>query len=103
MQEKKFQRRIEDFVCDHCGTSIKGAGYTDHCSNCLWSKHVDINPGDRKERCGGSMDPIGVEDKSDGYIINYRCTKCGYKHKVKAVPEDNFEELLKLINPLIED
>ena len=26
---------------------MKGNGYTNHCPKCLWSKHVDINPGDR--------------------------------------------------------
>ncbi|MBU3901416.1 RNHCP domain-containing protein, partial [Patescibacteria group bacterium] len=48
MQSKKFQRKIEDFVCGHCGPKIKGTGYTDHCPKCLWSQHVDVNPGDRQ-------------------------------------------------------
>jgi len=49
LPEKKFQKRIENFTCEKCGLFVKGTGYTDHCPNCLWSKHMDINPGDRKE------------------------------------------------------
>jgi rubrerythrin len=98
MQEKRFQKRIEDFFCEHCGTFVKGRGFTDHCPKCLWSKHVDINPGDRKSECQGMMEPIGVEVKGDEYTIYYRCRKCGYNHRVKSTPEDNFDEILKLIS-----
>lgn len=101
MGEKRFQKKKEDFVCEHCGAYVKGNGYTDHCPYCLWSKHVDINPGDRKSQCGGLMEPIAARPKGDGYIIYYRCLKCGYIHKVKSSPNDNFEEILKLIhNPI---
>jgi len=94
---RKFQRRIEDFVCDNCGAATMGTGYTDHCPKCLWSKHVDINPGDREADCGGLMEPIGIEVKNQEYIIHYKCTKCGYKHRVKSVPKDALEEMLKLL------
>jgi rubrerythrin len=96
MQEKRFQKRVEDFICEKCGNEVKGNGYTDHCPECLWSKHVDINPGDRKSRCGGLMEPIGAEFKSNGYTVYYRCAKCGFKHRVKSAPKDNFEEIIKL-------
>jgi rubrerythrin len=94
--EKKFERRVENFHCSHCGNFVEGTGYTDHCPACLWSKHVDINPGDRKENCGGMMEPIGVETKGDGYIIYYKCLDCNYPHRVKSSPDDNFDEILKL-------
>ena len=71
MQEKRFQKKVEDFVCERCGTFVKGTGYTDHCPKCLWSKHVDVNPGDRKSECLGTMEPIGVEVKSKEYIISF--------------------------------
>ena len=96
IQERRFQKRVEDFVCERCGISVRGTGYTDHCPNCLWSKHVDKYPGDRRANCHGLMEPIGVEWKGDEYIIHYRCQKCGYKFRVKAAPEDNFEKILKL-------
>jgi len=96
MQTRKFQRQIEDFVCEQCGQKVKGSGYTDHCPHCLWSKHVDINPGDRQSSCGGAMAPLGVEVKGDQYIIQYQCQQCGFKHQVKAAPDDNFEAIMGL-------
>ncbi len=96
MPAKKFQKRKEDFVCTHCGFKVQGTGYTDHCPKCLWSKHCDINPGDRLANCQGLMEPVGVETVSGEYIIHYKCQKCGYKHRVKAAAEDNFEKIVKL-------
>jgi len=98
MPERKFQKRVEDFVCKHCGKEIKGEGYTDHCPKCLWSKHADINPGDRKSDCKGLMEPIRAEVKKDKYIIYYHCLKCGYKHRVKSTPNDNLNKIIELIN-----
>jgi len=96
MAKSGFQKRVEDFVCEKCGKKVKGTGYTDHCPDCLWSKHTDIAPGDRKADCRGLMEPVGVIVKSDKYIIYYQCLKCDFKHRVKSAPEDNFEEILKL-------
>lgn len=93
---KKFNRRIENFTCEHCGTVVSGNGYTNHCPQCLWSKHVDINPGDREANCGGLMEPISLELKNGDYILTQRCQKCGHIRKNKTSPEDNFEEILKL-------
>ncbi|HYC79501.1 MAG TPA: RNHCP domain-containing protein, partial [Candidatus Binatia bacterium] len=56
---KLFQRTPENFVCENCGTKVSGNGYTNHCPNCLYSKHVDNNPGDRLNKCHGLMEPIG--------------------------------------------
>jgi rubrerythrin len=95
---RKFARKIEDFTCENCGKFVKGNGYTDHCPFCLFAKHVDINPGDREETCQGLMQPVGAEMKNDGYVIFYKCLKCGKKHRVKSVPEDNFEEIATLIS-----
>ncbi|HJJ07809.1 MAG TPA: RNHCP domain-containing protein [Bacilli bacterium] len=48
----------------------------DHCNNCLCSKHVDINPGDRLSTCLGTLRPIGVEKtKKDMFKIIYKCDK----------------------------
>ncbi len=96
MPAKRFQRKIEDFVCQRCGHKVKGSGYTDHCPKCLWSKHVDINPGDRQAKCGGLMEPKGVEIKGGETIIYYQCRQCGFKHRVKAAADDDFEAILKL-------
>jgi len=97
---------IEDFDCERCGhlevktkfspsvlefsvltrfvSSQERNGYTNHCSQCLWSKHVDINLGDRSPEllqlfcrlsnqpnprlaeCQGMMEPVVVENKLCG-------------------------------------
>ncbi|MBR6751902.1 MAG: RNHCP domain-containing protein, partial [Alphaproteobacteria bacterium] len=44
---KQFVKRVENFTCAHCGAEVFGNGYTNHCPKCLWSRHVDNNPGDR--------------------------------------------------------
>ncbi len=94
MQSKKFQRRIEDFVCEKCGAEVRGNGYTDHCPACLWGKHVDINPGDRAAACGGMMEPIHAFKKGDEYIIEYVCEKCRHNYRVKSASEDDFEKII---------
>jgi rubrerythrin len=92
----KFTKKIEDFVCGTCGAKVKGNGYTNHCPVCLWSKHVDINPGDRLHNCGGMMKPVSVEMDHGEYILIHKCQKCGIEKKNKTSPEDNFESILKL-------
>ena len=67
-----FKRKIEDFVCGNCGENIKGDGYTNHCPKCLWSKHVDINPGDRASDCGGLMEPSKMEAKGGDYDLTHK-------------------------------
>ncbi|NBV77392.1 RNHCP domain-containing protein [bacterium] len=74
-----FQRTKEDFVCEKCGTAVTGTGYTNHCPNCLWSKHVDIDPGDRLEACQGMMEPIRMEGATARLRIVHHCTKCGFE------------------------
>src|SRR6185369_16733546 len=93
---RRFVRRKEDFSCLRCGVSVNGNGYTNHCPACLWSKHVDINPGDRENSCGGLMEPMKMEVKKGDYIILHQCQKCGAKKRNKAAPEDCFTELVKL-------
>ena len=93
---KKFSRKTEDFVCQNCGTEVQGNGYTNHCPKCLYSKHVDINPGDRAADCGGLMEPIDLELKEGQYIIIQRCRECGFIRKNKVVDSDDFSAVLKL-------
>ncbi|HBA36904.1 TPA: hypothetical protein DCZ15_03455 [Candidatus Falkowbacteria bacterium] len=86
---RKFQRRRENFICRNCGASVQGNGYTNHCPVCLWSRHVDINPGDRRAACRGMMEPIGAEIKAQKYIIIHRCRQCGHEKKNKVAENDN--------------
>lgn len=96
LEEKKFQRTVEDFICANCGAEIKGDGYTDHCPVCLWGKHVDINPGDRAANCAGLMEPIGIEEKKGRFRIRYRCQRCDYQFTVKAAENDDINEIIRL-------
>lgn len=93
---KKFQKKVEDFVCEKCGKEVKGTGFTNHCPECLWSKHVDNNPGDREATCQGLMKPIAVEGTSPYYDIVHRCEKCGYQKRNKINPADNFMMVLAI-------
>lgn len=96
MNTKKFQRTKEDFICGKCNFLVQGNGYTNHCPHCLWSKHVDINPGDRLEVCHGLMQPINIELKSSEYYILHSCIKCGFKKRNKIAKEDDFSLIIKL-------
>lgn len=98
MQGKKFKRKFEDFVCDMCGTSVSGSGYTNHCPNCLWSKHVDINPGDRENPCRGLMKPVGLDQKSGEFVVIHKCVKCGEVKRVRVSKHDDQKALRKLVN-----
>lgn len=91
-----FIRNVENFVCERCGTKVFGNGYTNHCPKCLWSKHVDKNPGDRAEKCGGLMEPVSVSKKAGDYVLLQRCGTCGFERKNKMEKGDNFDVLLPL-------
>jgi len=93
---KKFSRTIEDFICEHCGASVRGNGYTNHCPVCLWSRCVDINPGDRASQCNGMMRPIGIESSGDKFIIIHKCEKCGKTARCKSAPDDNIDAIISL-------
>ena len=96
LSDKKFKRRKEDFQCEHCGAEMTGNGYTNHCGMCLWSKHVDVSPGDRAADCGGLMEPIALRQEGNGYVLTHCCTTCGHEKKNRTAEEDNFEKLLEL-------
>ncbi len=70
------------FSCEYCGCLVlplTNGSYRNHCPLCLHSKHLDVDPGDRRSDCGGLMAPVGVEWKSGkGWQIVHRCLKCGH-------------------------
>lgn len=99
MNNSLFTKIDEDFICENCGEKVKKLGYTcrNHCPKCLHSKHVDINPGDRQEECKGILEPVGLEiDSKKGYVIVFKCKKCGKIRKNKAANDDNKELLIHL-------
>lgn len=99
-----FTEIDEEFICENCGKKVEKLNYTcrDHCNHCLYAKHVDINPGDRAETCHGLLKPIAVENNpKKGYVIIYRCEKCGKIRKNIVAKDDNQKKVIELSgNPI---
>lgn len=79
---------MNSFVCSNCKKEVATSGnigthQRNHCPFCLYSKHVDEIPGDRKATCHGLMKPIGLTFKQEGegkvgeLMLIHRCEKCG--------------------------
>jgi len=99
MDMKVFTEIDEGFVCENCGEKVAKLGYScrNHCNHCLYSKHVDKNPGDRLEECHGLLEPIGIElDGKKGYVIVFKCQKCGQIRKNKAAKDDNIDKIIEI-------
>lgn len=99
----RFTRRVEDFTCGNCGREVSGNGYTNHCPHCLWSRHVDVFPGDRAETCGGLMEPVGALADGDRYVIAYRCAGCGVIRRNKSARTDAPTALTALLGRPVPD
>ena len=98
---KTFEKNDNEFVCVVCGKLVPKLKYSsrDHCTNCLCSLHVDKFPGDRTNDCKGILVPIDVTQNSKkGYIITYRCNKCGMLHNNRSAEDDKFSTILKVMN-----
>ena len=95
---KIFTMKDEKFICENCGHEVDKLNYTarDHCPYCLYSKHVDINPGDRLNTCQGLLKPIGIEKFKNSYKIIYKCIKCGELHKNIIANDDNMDLIISL-------
>ena len=95
---KKFKMIDEAFICENCGNKTEKLNYTarDHCNICLYSKHVDIMPGDRQNTCKGLLKPVGIEKFKDTYKIIYKCLKCNEIHKNIMANDDNFDKIIEL-------
>ena len=102
MHQKTFTEIDEEFICENCGKKVPKLGYScrNHCPYCLHSKHIDKNPGDRQEECHGDLEPIGLEiNGKKGYVIIFKCKKCGKIRKNKAAIDDNMDLIIKLSVP----
>ena len=95
---KQFTKLDEEFICENCKQRIEKLNYTtrDHCNHCLYSKHVDINPGDRQNTCKGLLKPIGIEKFKNTYKIIYKCEKCNQIHKNIMANDDNMDLIIEL-------
>ncbi|PID83275.1 hypothetical protein CSB11_01925 [Candidatus Campbellbacteria bacterium] len=98
---KKFQKKKEDFICQNCGAENFGNGYTNHCSECFFSKHVDLNVGDRLNECGGLMEVSDYKVVKGKYILTHKCLKCGQKVNDKfREGVDNFDNFLEIVQKI---
>lgn len=95
---KKFKMIDEEFICENCNQKVEKLNYTarDHCPYCLYSKHVDINPGDRRNDCQGLLQPIGIEKYKNTYKIIYKCEKCNKLHKNIMAIDDDYDIIINL-------
>ena len=98
-----FKRLREDFTCAHCGLSVTGNGYTDHCPACLWGRHVDTSPGDRSADCGEMMRPVDIVERKGGTRIAYVCEKCRHTFQVRRAKEDSDDAILALARAVVHE
>ena len=95
---KQFTMRDEAFICENFHQTVSPLQYSarDHCPYCLFSKHVDILPGDRSNNCHGLLEPISIEKFKDTYKIIYRCQTCHQLHKNIMAKDDNMNLIIYL-------
>lgn len=99
MDVKTFKKNDDSFICVNCLRKVPKLNYTsrDHCPYCLYSMHVDINPGDRLCNCHGILKPVGVcKDKKGLYKIIYKCMKCNASKKNIQAQDDDINEIIKI-------
>jgi len=101
------------FTCIHCHKKVSeialGTKNRNHCSFCLYSKHVDKNiAGDRLSKCFGAMKPISLTFKKTGVnkfsdkpksgeiMIVHLCVKCGKININRIAGDDEPKEILKV-------
>ncbi|MEX2217208.1 MAG: RNHCP domain-containing protein [Phycisphaerales bacterium] len=95
------QDRNGGFTCIHCRAPIPGAAWgtkhRNHCPRCLWSRHLDEEPGDRLSPCRAPMEPIAIEVRRDGeWAVIHRCTGCGRLAVNRIAGDDHELALLAL-------
>ncbi|MCM1370838.1 MAG: RNHCP domain-containing protein [Clostridium sp.] len=95
---KIFTSNDNEFICEVCQKKVPKLNYSsrDHCNNCLYSKHVDIMPGDRMNKCRGVLKPIGIEKFKNTFKIIYKCEKCGEIHKNIIANDDSMDKIIEL-------
>ncbi|MBN2797469.1 MAG: RNHCP domain-containing protein [Clostridia bacterium] len=79
-----MSRRKENtgFICENCHKVVQplsNGSFRNHCPFCLFSKHLDIVPGDRESECHGLMKPIAKKiHTKKGIQIMHQCISCGH-------------------------
>lgn len=96
-------RHLENtgFICGNCYEEVHpvtNGSYRNHCPFCLYSRHLDIKPGDRKNPCRGLMRPRRlIYKRHKGWQIVHLCTLCGDESRCKiAVQTDQTDDPVSL-------
>ena len=103
---RKSRHPRGSFTCIHCRRDVPiescGTRHRNHCPSCLWSRHVDEEPGDRRCACRSPMEPIGIEVRRDHeWAIIHRCTGCDTLRTNRIAGDDHEMALLGLaLRPL---
>ena len=89
------------FRCVQCRQQIQpeafGTAHRNHCPLCLWSRHLDVTPGDRKAACGSRMEPVAVTMRPGGeWALIHRCLGCGTLHENRIAGDDSLFALLAI-------
>jgi len=96
----------QGFRCRHCGREVLAlvnGSVRNHCPACLWSLHVDVDPGDRASDCGGELEPVAAEPSAKkGWVIVHRCRRCGVESRNRAALDDprqpdDYDSLVRLV------
>lgn len=101
----KKEQNTGGFKCSHCKqwvviNNYMGTMNRNHCNICLWSKHVDKNKGDRKMKCHGGMEPIGLTFKHEGagrqgeIMLVHECAQCNTISINRIAGDDDNEKIL---------
>lgn len=101
MGSKHTRRHRGAFTCVCCKHAVSGQAFgtkhRNHCPACLWSRHVDEAPGDRRAVCGRPMEPIAITVAESGeWSIIHHCTGCGRLRHNRIAGDDNEMSLLSL-------
>lgn len=80
------------FRCESCATAVqplRTGGFRNHCPACLYSVHLDVQPGDRASGCAALMRPVAVEHRRrKGWIVVHECTGCGARRPNRLALDD---------------
>jgi hypothetical protein len=98
------QNENTGFLCLHCGLNVlalSNGSYRNHCPSCLYSRHVDVMPGDRASLCRSLMQPVGLTYKAKkGWQIMHQCITCRTmsvnKVAVDTVQPDDYQAVAGL-------
>lgn len=113
-KEWKKEHNAGGFKCSHCKrwvviNSYMGTINRNHCTSCLWSKHVDKNKGDRRSVCHGGMRPIGLTFKHEGagrqgeIMLVHECAACRTLSINRIAGDDDNEKILSIYNGSLND